>query len=220
VNIGDPREPREADAAIVDLPAHGALEAYRPVDMTWVEDRGPDGVWWAVTAPSRMASIVALAVATGWTSLLVMWCALLAAWRVPPEAIWPWIGLPVLVLGVTGVWWMYVALCGCFNRVVLTLDGASFTLARGPIPQARAIREPAENIVRFEAARVRAAFGSQQARYAVQNPIPYGVHLLTRDHRLVPLRFGFAEEAHARFVAARLTQVLLDGRRRLAPYRQ
>jgi hypothetical protein len=216
--------PREASAAIV-APAglaalHGAIEAYRPVDMKWVEDRGPDGAWWAVTAPPRTASIVALGVATGWTTLLVLWCVLLAAWHIPPEAIWPWIGLPVLVLGLAGGWSMYVALCGCINRLVLTLDGESFTLVRGPIPQARTVSEPAGNIVRFEAARVRGVLGSQQGRYAVQNPVLYGVHLLTRDHRLVPLRFGFAEEAHARFVAARLTQVLEDGRRRMVPYRQ
>jgi hypothetical protein len=200
--------------------ALGGIEAYRPVDMKWAEDRGPDGVWWAVTAPPRAGAIVALGVATGWTGLLALWCALLAAWRIPPEAIWPWIGLPVLVLGVAGGWSMYVALCGCLNRLILTLDGDAFTLSRGPIPQARPVSEPAANIVRFEAARVRGVLGSQQGRHALQNPILYGVHLLTRDHRLVPLRLGFAEEAHARFVAARLTQVLTEARRHLAPYRQ
>jgi hypothetical protein len=214
-------EPRETSAAITETsasPSPATLDAFRPVDMSWVEDRGSDGVWWAVTAPPRAASIVALGVATGWTGLLVLWCVLLG--RIPPEAIWPWIGLPVLVLGLAGGWSMYVALCGCFNRLVLTLDSEAFTLVRGPIPQARTVSEPAGNIVRFEAARVRGVLGSQQGRYPVQNPILYGVHLLTRDHRLVPLRFGFSEEAHARFVAARLTQVLHEGRRRLVPYRQ
>jgi hypothetical protein len=111
----------------------------------------------------------------------------------------------------------HLALTALLNRVVITVDGRLFTIANAPVPPSRGWREPTAAIVGF---RVGEPNASSSARGGEAGAGAYSVHLLTRDRRLVPLRFGFVERSHAEFVAARLTEVLDEIRARGGgPYR-
>jgi hypothetical protein len=198
----------EPSMAIVAAASAGPL--YRPTDMSWREERGgetsPDA-WRVTVVPSRLAAVPLAVFALFWVGLLVCWLPLLLE---PPPAVVLLFPLAHLALAARAT---FLALCALVNRTTVTVDRDRFAFARGPIRQMGDVTEPTMNIVGFEAVPTIVRSNATAAR------LRWGIHLLTRDGRAIPLRFGFADASHAKYAAARLTQILVDARRALLPYR-
>jgi len=183
--------------------------AYRPDDLRWVEGLGADGTWSAAASPPRAHALPLLILAVFWDLFVAVWAfAIFVLGVVGPMAT-----VIFLAHGALGAWMTYRAVTMLVNRVVLTLDRETFGYGQGPLPLGRAVREPTANVEGFQVATVEAV--------SARAPLRYAVHLLTRDRRLLALRFGFVERAHAEFVAARLSEVLASVRAAsVGPYRE
>ncbi|HXN31271.1 MAG TPA: hypothetical protein VN894_05390 [Polyangiaceae bacterium] len=186
-------------------PRAGAL--YRPTDLSWAEQEPRAGVWRVTVTPSRVAAAPLGLSALFWDALFLCWVPMLV--EHPPVL---FLLLPILhlllALSVT-----HRAFCALVNRTTIRFEDGSFAFERGPIRQDGDVREPVVNIVGFEAvlAVVRAHGNASRVRW--------GLHLLTRDGRAVPLQFDFADALHAKYAADRLGQMLADAQRGNAPYR-
>jgi hypothetical protein len=195
--------PRSDALAIV--PNAGVL--YRPTDLSWSEDAPQPGRWRVTVKPSRLAAAPFALYALFWDALFLCWLPMLV--EQPPVLflLFPLLHL-LLALSVT-----HRALCVLLNKTTLTIEAGAFGFARGPIRQDGDVREPIVNIVGFEPVpAVARAFGSGSR-------VRWGMQLLTRDGRAIPLRLDFADAFHAKYAVARMEQVLADAKRGDEPYR-
>jgi len=187
--------------------AFGAAPAglYRPADLSWAEVNDSPGTWSVTITPPRAAAFGLLFFAVFWDGFLVFWYGAAASAKHAPLVMFLF---PLLHVG-AGVLITHSALCGLLNRMMVRLSGDVFEFRRGPIPQGGAVREPAMNIAGFEATQTRGAGVRSRGR---QSQPTWGVHLLTRDRRSIPVKFGFLDPAHADYAAGRLSQMLEEAR--------
>ncbi len=193
--------------ALATIPIETAVLLYRPTDLSWSEGATNAGIARVTVAPSRRAAAPLFVSALFWDVLFLCWTPLLV--EQPPAIFFllPFLHL-LLALSVT-----HRAFCALLNKVNVSFEEGEFSFLRRPIRQDGDVREPIANIVGFEAV-------SGLARAHGSSPrVRWGLHLLTRDGRAVPLRFDFADAFHARYAAARLTQMLTEAQRGDAPYR-
>ncbi len=191
--------------ALAVVPAAGAL--YRPTDLSWSEHEPTAGIPRVTVTPSRLAATPLVFSALFWDALFLCWVPMLVEHPPPLFLLLPLVHL-FLALSVT-----HRAICGLVNCTTVSFEDGAFTFERGPIRQEGDVHEPIVNIVGFEAvsAVVRAHGSASRVRW--------GLHLLTRDGRAVPLRFDFADAFHAKYAAERLRQMLADAQRGSEPYR-
>jgi hypothetical protein len=185
---------------------------YRPTDLSWAEMSDAGGAWTVTMTPPRAAAITILVFAVFWDGFLVFWYAMAASSKHAPIVM---MLFPLLHVA-AGLLITHAALCGLINRATLRLGAEAFEFRRGPIPQGGAVREPTMNIAGFEAAMLQGG-AMLRARGQASRPT-WGVHVLTRDGRAVPVKLGFQEQPHAAYAAARLSQMLADAQQR-ATYR-
>jgi hypothetical protein len=176
--------------ALVPVSSSGAL--FRPTDLSWREEQ-PDREAWCVTIfPPRI-----LALPAG----LLLFIPLMTLFSGSPSGV------------IVGAFVAYIALLVIVNRTTVAINRSTVTFARGPIPQGAAVREPTANVVGFR------AIQSPSSSFRGMSQGRWHVHLLTRDLRAIPMRFGFGAQSHAEYAAARLTQMLADVQQTDAPYR-
>lgn len=193
---------------LATVPSVGVL--YRPADLAWLEEpTSPNASTGAsvVVTPPRLVAVPFAAWSLVWAGLWLCWLPLL--FERPPALVL----LFPLMHFVFAASTAYRAACALVNRIVVGIDRSEFVFLRRPIPEGRDIREPQANVAGFEASSlmVRRTMGGAAMRW--------GVLLLTRDKRAIPLNFDFAQASHAKYAAARLTQILADTQRDDSPYR-
>ncbi len=192
--------------ALATAPLPGAILLYRPTDLSWSEG-SPNGIGRVTVAPSRRAATPLALSALFWDALFLCWVPMLVEHPPAVFLLFPFLHL-LLALSVT-----HRAFCALVNRTTVTFEAGDFAFVRGPIRQDGDVREPIANVVGFEAVSAAPRVHGNASRPR------WGVHLLTRDGRAVPLHFDFADAVHARYAAGRLTQLLADAQRGAAPYR-
>lgn len=195
------RPPVQLEAA----PSGGVL--YRPIDLAWLEEPNASGASTVVVTPPRTAAVPLAAWSLVWVALCLCWLPLLVEHPPVLVLLFPFVHF---VLAAKAV---YRAACGLVNRIVVGIDGSGFVFLRRPIREGRDVREPRSNVAGFEASSLvlRRTMGGATVRW--------GVLLLTRDRRAIPLYFDFIDASHAKYATARLTQLLADTHRDDAPYR-
>lgn len=195
------------DALTIAAPSRAAVLLYRPTDLSWSEGVSDAGIGRVTVVPPRRAAAPLIASALFWDALFLCWLPMLVDQPPAVFLMFPFVHLLVAML-VT-----HRAFCALINRTTVSFEAGEFAFVRRPIRQEGDVREPIANIVGFEAvSAVARAYGNAPRTR-------WGLHLLTRDGRAVPLRFDFADAFHARYAAARLTQMLADAQRGDAPYR-
>jgi hypothetical protein len=200
----------QPSVALAPVPPAGAL--YRPTDLSWIEEPCDAGAWRVTFTASRLVAVPLLFFALFWDGCLVFWYAM-ALKAGPPPAI---MVLFPLIHVAAGVFITYLALCALLNRTTVRIDRDAFAFTRRPIPQRGDVSEPTPNVVGLEA--WQSSFGAMRADANGQRA-RWGAHLLTRDGRAIPLRFAFSDVSHARFAAARLTQMVAEAQRGDRGYR-
>jgi hypothetical protein len=198
----------------VDAFSTSAVTLYRPTDLRWAELNDAPGESSVTITPPRAAALGLLFFALFWDGFLVFWYAIAASSKHPSLVM---LLFPLLHVG-AGLLITHAALCGLINRTTLRVGRDAFEFRRGPIPQGGAVREPTMNIAGFEVATLRGGAMQMRSRGQASRPT-WGVHLLTRDGRAVPVRLGFLDQAHASYAAARLSQMLGDAQQK-ATYRE
>jgi hypothetical protein len=183
---------------------------YRPTDLSWAEVNDSPGTWSVTITPPRAAAFGLLFFAIFWDGFLVFWYSMAVSSKNPPLVM---LLFPLLHVG-AGLFITHAALCGLVNRTTVRLGAGVFEFRRGPIPQGGAVREPTLNIAGFETAKV--SGGSMQMKSKGRTSRPtWGVHVLTRDGRAIPVRLGFQDQTHADYAATRLSQMLSDAQQRV-----
>jgi len=208
----------DALALLAPAAPHGAMALsrgamYRPIDLRWRDERGGDGGWRATVVPSRLPALF-------FVPFTLVWDAFVAfmGWGLLSGGV-SWVALLSLApFAAGGLLVTYAALCALLNRTTVTVTRDAFEFARRPIRQLGDVREATANIASFEAAQVTggAPNGFAGGGYVA---LRWGVRVLTRDRRSIPLRFGFGDRSHAEFAAARMMEMLDDVKSGDAPYR-
>jgi hypothetical protein len=195
--------PLPPDALALKVP--GGL--FRPTDLRWVEERQEEQSWRVSIRPRGTQAVGQLVFAVLWTGFMLT-CVLLIAGSAPlfSLSLLPLVG----VGGLVG----YRAL-KALNHMVVDVDRNLVTATRRPVPEFGSIvREPTFNVVGFKAT------GYPLSTRGSHLLMRWGLHLLTRDGRAIPIRVDLAEGSHASYAAARLTQMLTEARQGSAPYRE
>lgn len=187
-----------------------SVGAYRPTDLGWAESPDGPGATLAIHTPARAPAFGLAFFALFWDGFLVFWYSLALGGNKKAPLVM--ILFPLLHVG-AGVFITYAAICGIFNRITIRVDPARFVFRAGPIPVRGNVDEPTSIVAGFEATKIRSS------RRGRTRGTSWGVHMLTRDGRSVPLRFGFSESSHAQYAAARLLQMVTEARQSGVTYR-
>lgn len=156
--------------------------------------------------PRRAQAILQLVLALLWTGFVLTFILLMRG----PLFLLAFTLVPLIGVGCFAA---YRALYG-LNRMVVDVDSDRVTATRGPVPELNGVvREPTVNVVGFKPI-------SQPLQARGGHLLRWGLHLLTRDGRAIPIRMGLTEGSHANYAAARLTQMLVEARQGKAPYRE
>jgi hypothetical protein len=187
------------------LALRGPDALFRPTDLPWIEGPLGERAFRVVIRSRSIQAIFQLVFAGFWTALLLV----LFAIAQPPTLALALLLLPLFGLG---CFVGYRASCA-LNGMVVVIDPEAVTAARGPVPERGGlVSEPTVNVVGFKAS-------ANPVSTRGGHVAPWGLYLLTRDGRAVPLRVGLADSSHAQYAAARLTQMLDLAKRKGAPYR-
>ena len=176
----------------------GALavaEAHRPADLQWSEQM-EGRVSRMQLSPPRGAAIPILGFAAVWDVFLLNWYHLAFSGKNTP---WLMFVFPMLHVG-AGVFITWWGLVKALNSSRFTIDGESFELRNGPIPE-RGARESTRNIDRFDVQENR---GNRSSSWTLR--------MLTADGRAVSVSLPIDAQPHLMYVAARLNAALASVR--------
>lgn len=171
----------------------------KPDDLQWEEESRGDATR-AIVRRSKMLGCGLGAFALVWNGfLLVMYGAMLSAKHTPTFALL----FPILHVA-AGVFVAWLALVALLNKTTIVVEGGTLRIARGPIFEGRDVVAAVHEINGFEVTELYAGRGNR-------GQPSLRVMLLTQDGRSRATGLVFGDAGHARYVAARLGE-LVKGR--------
>lgn len=117
------------------------------------------------------------------------------------------------IVGIVAAWPIFKVLQSGLNRTQLTIGAEGLRIARGPLPERRAVTVPLANILSFAAGPASILPTLQADKTA------WGVRLLTADRNLIELPLRSIDRDDAAWMAGRLNLALEEARGAVASTR-